>query len=214
MFVTELLDEVTMDACNRYSDLNYKVAPTLFLEFHGAEVEVKSQATITGDLIQSNNGSDFIWSKEPEEMKKLWKARHDVWYATLALRPGSKGLSTDVCVPISKLPDVITKAKEEISNLSLLAPLVGHVGDGNFHLFIVLDPNDAEEKERAIELSHRVARHALVLNGTCTGEHGIGRGKMDLLEEEIGSTGIEVMKQIKNTFDPLNIMNPGKILKI
>ncbi|CAB4011908.1 probable D-lactate dehydrogenase, mitochondrial [Paramuricea clavata] len=209
----ELLDEVTMDSFNKYSkELNYKVAPTLFLEFHGGKNEVEGQAKATGEIVQSNGGSDFVWSTKAEERNKLWQARHDALYAALNLRPGCKGLVTDVCVPISNLPEIITKTKEDIGNLSLIAPLVGHVGDGNFHLLVLFDPNDAEEKARAKDLTERVARHALALDGTCTGEHGIGMGKMDLLKDEIGSPGIEVMKNIKKTLDPHNIMNPGKIL--
>ncbi|XP_028392262.1 probable D-lactate dehydrogenase, mitochondrial [Dendronephthya gigantea] len=211
----ELLDEVMMDAFNKYSnELSYKVAPSLFLEFHGGQEEIERQGKMTGEIVQSNGGSDFVWSTDAEERNKLWQARHEVLYAGLNLRPGCKGLTTDVCVPISSLPEIITKTKEDIKELSLIAPLVGHVGDGNFHLLVLFDPNDEEETSRANDLSKRVARHALSLHGTCTGEHGIGMGKIGLLEEEFGSSGIGVMKSIKKTLDPNNIMNPGKIFQL
>ena len=211
----ELLDEVMMMSFNNFSkEMNYKETPTLFLEFHGGETEVQQQAKATGEIVQSNGGSDFTWATETEERNRLWKARHDAYYAALALRPGCKGFVTDVCVPISNLPEIITKTKEDIANLSLIAPLVGHVGDGNFHLLVLFDPSDAGEKARANDLAERVARHALALDGTCTGEHGIGMGKMDLLEDEIGGTGLDVMKTIKKALDPNNLMNPGKILNL
>ncbi|XP_070574187.1 probable D-lactate dehydrogenase, mitochondrial isoform X2 [Ptychodera flava] len=208
----EFLDEVSMDAANRYSKMNYRVAPTLFLEFHGSEGLVKENVMAVGELVQGNGGSELQWAKDQQERNKLWKARHDLWYACLALRPGCKGLTTDVCVPVSKLPEIVVATKEYIMQKSLIGPMVGHVGDGNFHVVVVFDPKVPEEVEAAKEFSEKVGRHALSLDGTCTGEHGIGLGKKQLLIEEIGETGIQTMKQIKAALDPKNIMNPGKVL--
>ncbi|XP_031549169.1 probable D-lactate dehydrogenase, mitochondrial [Actinia tenebrosa] len=166
------------------------------------------------EITSNNEGSDFLWAKEAEERKKLWKARHNAWYADLALRPGCKGVSTDVCVPISRLPEIIVATKEDIIASGLIAPIVGHVGDGNFHCFIIIDTSSKEEIKNAKDFTLRLGRRALALGGTCTGEHGIGNGKHILLEEEIGPTGIEVMKSVKRTLDPKNLMNPGKVLNM
>lgn len=207
----EFLDDVQIDACNKFSGLNYPVAPTLFLEFQGSENGVKEQASVAGEIIESNGGSKFQWATELEERNKLWKARHNAWYADMALRPGCKGVSTDVCVPISRLPEIIVETKEDIMASNLIAPIVGHVGDGNFHCFIPIKPDDEDELRAAKEFTLRLGRRALAMGGTCTGEHGIGCGKQALLPEEIGETGVRVMKDIKNLFDPNGIMNPGKV---
>ncbi|CAH3032057.1 unnamed protein product [Pocillopora meandrina] len=207
----EFLDDVQIDACNKFSGLNYPVTPTLFLEFQGSENGVKEQASVAGEIIESNGGSKFQWATEIEERNKLWKARHNAWYADMALRPGCKGVSTDVCVPISRLPEIIVETKEDIMASNLIAPIVGHVGDGNFHCFIPVKPDDEEELRVAKEFTLRLGRRALAMGGTCTGEHGVGCGKQALLPEEIGATGVQVMKDIKNLFDPNGIMNPGKV---
>eukprot|EP00079_Xenopus_tropicalis_P008535 XP_002931724.2 PREDICTED: probable D-lactate dehydrogenase, mitochondrial [Xenopus tropicalis] len=208
----EFLDDVMIDACNKFNGLNYPVLPTLFLEFHGTENGLKEQVQQTEEITQMNGGSDFTWAKDQEERNKLWTARHNAWYAALALRPGSRGYSTDVCVPISKLPEIIVETKKDLIESHLTGPIAGHVGDGNFHCIMVMNLADKNEVSRVKEFTNRLARRALAMNGTCTGEHGIGLGKRKLLEEEVGEVGIETMKQIKATLDPKNLMNPGKVV--
>lgn len=209
----ELLDEVQMDAVNRYSKLDYPVAPTLFFEFHGSEASVAEQAETVGAIAGEFGGDDFKWARRPEDRSVLWQARHDAYYACLALRPGAKGIATDVCVPISNLAECILETKKDIEASGMLAPIVGHVGDGNFHLVMVVDPEDAEEMKRAEELNARMVERALALDGTCTGEHGIGYGKMDFLETERGEA-VHLMRAIKRALDPDDIMNPGKIVRL
>ncbi|MFC5355250.1 FAD-linked oxidase C-terminal domain-containing protein [Azospirillum himalayense] len=209
----ELLDEVQMDAVNKYSKLDYKVAPTLFFEFHGTAAGVKEQAEMVAAIAAEFGGSEFTWATRPEDRSKLWQARHDGYYAALALRPGSKGWPTDVCVPISRLADCILETKKDIAESSMLAPLVGHVGDGNFHLVYVIDPDKPEEMAEAKRLNDRMVDRALAMGGTCTGEHGIGYGKMEFLEKEAGDA-FAVMGELKRAFDPDNRMNPGKVVRI
>ncbi|MFL7900871.1 FAD-linked oxidase C-terminal domain-containing protein [Azospirillum argentinense] len=209
----ELLDEVQMDAVNKYSKLDYKVAPTLFFEFHGTAAGVKEQAEMVSAIAAEYGGSEFTWATRPEDRSKLWQARHDGYYAALALRPGSKGWPTDVCVPISRLADCILETKKDIAESSMLAPLVGHVGDGNFHLVYVIDPDKPEELAEAKRLNDRMVDRALAMGGTCTGEHGIGYGKMEFLEKEAGDA-FAVMGELKRAFDPENRMNPGKVVRI
>ncbi|XP_030059496.1 putative D-lactate dehydrogenase, mitochondrial [Microcaecilia unicolor] len=208
----EFLDDVMVGACNRFSSLQYTVLPTLFLEFHGSDQSVEEQVQQTEEITQTNGGSDFVWAKDQETRTKLWTARHNAWYAALALRPGCKGYATDVCVPLSKLPEIMVETKKDLVESQLTGPIVGHVGDGNFHCIMVLNPDDLEEVQRVKEFTDRLARRALALHGTCTGEHGIGLGKRKLLEEEIGEVGMETMRQLKATLDPKNLMNPGKVL--
>jgi len=209
----ELLDEVQMDAVNRYSKLDYPVQPTLFFEFHGSAAGVAEQVERVGEIAGDNGGGDFRWATRPEDRSTLWQARHDAYYAALALRPGAKGWPTDVCVPISRLADCILETKADVERSGLLAPIVGHVGDGNFHLTFVIDPDDAEEMARATALNERMVMRALAMGGTCTGEHGIGVGKMKFLQAEHGEA-VAVMRQIKRTLDPDNLMNPGKVLAV
>lgn len=209
----ELLDEVQMDAVNRYSKLAYEVAPTLFFEFHGTEAGVAEQAAMAGAIAAENGGMDFQWASRPEERARLWQARHNAYYAALALRPGARGWPTDVCVPISRLADCILETKRDLAQSSLLAPLVGHVGDGNFHLVYVIDPDRPEELEEAARLNDRMVERALAMGGTCTGEHGVGYGKMPFLEKEAGAA-YAVMGSIKTALDPQNIMNPGKVVRV
>ncbi|XP_029464731.1 probable D-lactate dehydrogenase, mitochondrial isoform X1 [Rhinatrema bivittatum] len=209
----EFLDDVMVGACNKFSSLKYAVLPTLFLEFHGSERSVEEQVQQAEEITQMNGGSDFSWAKDQETRNKLWTARHNAWYAALALRPGCKGYATDVCVPISKLPEIMVATKKDLVESRLTGPIAGHVGDGNFHCIMVLNPDDMEEVQRVKEFTDRLARRALALHGTCTGEHGIGLGKRKLLEEELGDVGIETMRQLKATLDPKNIMNPGKVLE-
>jgi D-lactate dehydrogenase (cytochrome) len=209
----ELLDEVQMDACNRYSGLDYPVQPTIFFEFHGSEAGVAEQAERTGELAQATGGTDFAWATAAEERSKLWAARHAAYYAGIALKPGAKGWPTDVAVPISRLAECIAETKRDIQDSGLTAPIVGHVGDGNFHLVLVVDPEDAEEMARAHALNERLVSRALQMAGTCTGEHGIGYGKMHLLEQEHPDL-LPTMAAIKRALDPGNILNPGKIVKL
>jgi D-lactate dehydrogenase (cytochrome) len=210
----ELLDEEQMRGCIGYSKLEgYCAAPTLFYEFHGSEAGVREQAEQAQALAQEFGGLDFQWATRAEDRTRLWQARHDAYYAALSLRPGAVGWATDVCVPISRLGDCIRETRADIAEAGLLAPIVGHVGDGNFHLLILMDPNRPEELARAKELNKRLVRRAVAMGGTCTGEHGVGMGKMASLAEEAGPA-IEVMAAIKRTLDPMNILNPGKIVRV
>nr|AQZ26747.1 lactate dehydrogenase [Aurelia sp. 1 GW-2014] len=208
----ELMDDVAMDMCNKYSSTDYHVAPSLFLEFHGSDRSVEDQVEKTNEIVTMNEGSNFFWAKEMEDRNRLWKARHSMYYAALAYKPGCKGIVTDVCVPVSHLPELVTAAKEDAISSNLITPILGHVGDGNFHCFVIMDPRDPDEVSAAKHFHERLARHALELNGTCTGEHGIGIGKMKLLKEELGDNTINVMKSIKKALDPKNLLNPGKVL--
>ena len=208
----ELLDEVQVDAINRYSDFDYALKPTLFFEFHGTEAWVQEQAEMVKEISTEEGGSDFQWSTQEQEKQKLWEARHNAYYASLALRPGSKGWATDVCVPISRLADCILETRSDIEESKLTVPLVGHVGDGNFHLLFLIDPeNEEEELKRYQPLNDRLVERALRMGGTCTGEHGIGSGKIKYMEAEHGDS-LDLMRQIKQAFDPDNLMNPGKML--
>ena len=209
----ELLDDVQMDACNRYSKLNYAVAPTLFFEFHGTTRSVAEQAEQVRELASGHGGGDFQWATKPEERSKLWQARHDAYYAALALRPGCKGWATDVCVPISRLAECIAETKQDLAGATVKAALVGHVGDGNFHLVYLIDPNNPAEIAEASELNDRMVGRALAMEGTCTGEHGVGYGKLAYMQAEHGEA-VSVMRQIKLALDPANIMNPGKLVRV
>lgn len=206
----ELLDDVQIDAVNRYSKMNLPVTDTLFLEFHGSQSEVRGQAEQVQALAAEWGGGGFEWRSKPEERNELWRARHDVAWACKALRPGSSLYSTDVCVPISRLAECILETKKDIQASSLLAPIVGHVGDGNFHLTILVDGENAAELDEADALNDRLIRRALAMDGTCTGEHGVGLGKRKYLPIEHGDS-LEVMKLLKSALDPIGIMNPSKI---
>ena len=208
----ELMDEVQVDAINRYADFDYALKPTLFFEFHGTEAWVKEQAEMVKEISNDEGGSDFQWETREQERQKLWEARHNAYYAALALRPGSKGWPTDVCVPISRLADCIMETRQDIDECGLFVPLVGHVGDGNFHLLFLIDPeNEEEELKRYQPLNDRLVERALRMGGTCSGEHGIGSGKLKYMEAEHGDS-LELMRQIKQAFDPHNLMNPGKVI--
>lgn len=206
----ELMDEVSVDAVNRYSDMSLPVSPTLFLEFHGSTAAVKEQAELVEVLATGNGGGSFSWSDKAEDRSKLWQARHNAYYAGLALKPDSIGLVTDVCVPISRLADCIRETKADLADCPMPAPLLGHVGDGNFHVCFIMDRDAPEQVEEAERLHGRMVERALAMGGTCTGEHGIGLGKRELLIEEAGAA-TEVMVRIKQALDPNNILNPGKI---
>tara|TARA_Y100001934_G_C12383107_1_gene793749 strand:+ start:6568 stop:7953 length:1386 start_codon:yes stop_codon:yes gene_type:complete len=209
----ELLDELQMKACNLYSDLDYPEAPTLFLEFHGSEASVAEQAETVQMIATENGAGDFQWATRTEDRNRLWQARHDAAYAALALRPGAKMWATDVCVPISRLAECILETQQDISESFLTAPLVGHVGDGNFHLVFLFDPDDEREMAEVERLNERLVLRSLALDGTCTGEHGVGTGKLNYLIAEHGGA-VSLMREIKKAMDPENIMNPGKIIQL
>ena len=210
----ELLDDVQMDACIRYSKLEGMAAkPTLFFEFHGSPAGVAEQAEATQAITAQHGGGAFAWATHPEDRSRLWKARHAAYYAGMALRPGAQALATDACVPISRLADCILETKADIAATGLVAPIVGHVGDGNFHLVVLFDPADAAERERAEGLAHRVSLRAIRMGGTCSGEHGIGIHKLDVLRVEAGEA-LDTMRAIKHALDPSNIMNPGKTVPL
>ena len=208
----ELLDENQMRASIAYSGLSgYQERPTLFFEFHGSAAGVEEQARAVREISDEHGGSRFAWSKLPEERSRLWKARHDAYFAGLELAPGKKAITTDVCVPISKLADSILAAKADVEASGLTVTIVGHVGDGNFHLLILVDPDDPEEIARGKALNARLVERALAVGGTCTGEHGIGYGKIGFMEAEHGDA-VKTMWTIKRALDPDNILNPGKVL--
>jgi D-lactate dehydrogenase (cytochrome) len=210
----ELLDEVQLDAVNRYSKTSYPVAPTLFFEFHSDSARhVADQAETVQALAAERGGRGFQWATHPEDRARLWQARHDALYAALALRPGSRAWTTDVCVPISRLAECVVETKRENAGASFPICLVGHAGDGNFHLIYVLDPDSAAELDEARRLNERMVVRALDMGGTCSGEHGVGVGKMKFLEREHGEA-LEVMRTIKRALDPDNRMNPGKMVQI
>jgi D-lactate dehydrogenase (cytochrome) len=209
----ELLDEAMIDAINHFSSLRHPVAPTLFFEFHGvSEANVVEQARLTEAAAIENGGKGFEWATRSEDRARLWKARHDAYYAAMAQRPGSKGWTTDVCVPVSQLTPQVLAAKEDLAASPLQGALVGHVGDGNFHMVYLVDPARPEEIAEAKRLSDLLVLRALDVGGTCTGEHGIGMGKMAYLEKEHGEA-VEIMRDIKHVLDPMNLMNPGKMLR-
>lgn len=209
----ELLDEVQMDSVNRFSKLDYPVKNTLFLEFHGTTQAVQEQAETVQAIAADNTGGEFKWATKPEDRTHLWQARHDVTYANKALRPGCEIWATDVCVPISRLTECILETKQDLKESFLIAPLVGHVGDGNFHLGFLINRDDPKELAEAERLNERLVMRALAMDGTCTGEHGIGLGKMKFLTAEHGEA-VSVMRAIKKALDPQNIMNPGKIFTV
>jgi D-lactate dehydrogenase (cytochrome) len=209
----ELLDEIQIDAVNRYSKLDYKVAPTLLYEFHGSNAGVAEQVEMAEACARERGGTEFRWAATTEERNRLWQARHDGYFAALALRPGSEAWATDVCVPISRLPECIAETKRDLAAENLLAPMVGHVGDGNFHLSFILDPADPAEFAAASRVNERMVARAIAMDGTCTGEHGVGQGKMDFLAAEHGEA-LTVMATLKRALDPDDIMNPGKIVRI
>jgi D-lactate dehydrogenase (cytochrome) len=208
----ELVNAPQMRAMINYSHLDYPESPCLFLEFHGTDAGVTEQAEMFGEIASEYGGGPFLWTANTEERAKLWKARHDAYWASLTLRPGAKGLSTDVCVPVSRLAECIAETEADIAEMGLIAPIVGHVGDGNFHTLVLMDMDDPAEIERAEEFVARLNIRAIGMDGTCTGEHGIGQGKMRFLERELGA-GVDVMRAIKQALDPQNILNPGKIIR-
>jgi D-lactate dehydrogenase (cytochrome) len=207
----EILDDVQMMAVNRWSKLNFPELTTLFFEFHGTSLAVEEQVSTVKALADENGGDEFQWSNLPEERSRLWKARHEAYYAAVALRPGAVGWPTDVCVPISRLAQCISETKQDLLSTDIPAPILGHVGDGNFHVIFVIDPNIPAQMAEAERLNNRLIERALAMDGTCTGEHGIGLGKQHWLVAELGEDAVDLMRLIKQSMDPKNLLNPGKI---
>jgi D-lactate dehydrogenase (cytochrome) len=210
----ELLDSLQVRACNLHSNIGLPETPMLFLEFHGTEASVAEQSKRFGEIAAEFGGGPFTWTTRPEERTRLWEARHHAALSNFALRPGATMVATDVCVPISRLAQCVTETQRDIEASRILAPIVGHVGDGNFHLTLLVDMDDRDELKRAEALSERLVERALAMDGTCTGEHGVGQGKMKYLVAEHGRATLDVMASIKRALDPQNIMNPGKIVAL
>lgn len=207
----ELVNSLQMRALKNYSKLDYPESPCLFVEFHGSEASVAEQAETFGAIAEENGGGPFLWTSQAEERDRLWKARHQAYWASLTLRPGAKGLSTDVCVPISRLAECVAETEADIAEMGLVAPIVGHAGDGNFHTLCLMNQDDPAEVALVEKFVARLNERAIRMDGTCTGEHGIGQGKVGFMRAEHG-LGVEVMRRIKRALDPDNILNPGKIL--
>ena len=208
----ELLDELQVKACNAYSKLTLPEKPLLLLEFHGTDAGVAEQSQRFGEIAADLGGGPFEWTTKAEERTRLWQARHDGYYAACALRPGARSLATDVCVPISRLAECVTETQREVAERKLVAPIVGHVGDGNFHVALMVDIEDANEMKQVKAFMEKLTERAIEMGGTCTGEHGVGQGKMKYLLAEHGAPAMAAMRAIKKALDPDNIMNPGKIL--
>ncbi len=210
----ELLDEAQVRASNTYSHLTLPETPVLFVEFTGTPASVAEQVESFGAIAEELGGGPFDWATQPEDRSRLWQARHDAYWASFTLRPGAKIISTDLCVPISRLADCLTETQADIAASGLVAPIVGHVGDGNFHLGLLFDDADPDEMARVDAFLDRLVHRALSMEGTCTGEHGIGQGKAGFLLDEHGPAAVAMMRAVKQAIDPLDIMNPGKILPL
>lgn len=206
----EILDDVQIRAVNRWSKMDLPELTTLFFEFHGSERYVAEQVETVRELARSNGGGEFRWAEKTEDRNALWKARHEAYYAAVNLRPGAIGWATDVCVPISRLAECIGETKADLEKSSVPATILGHVGDGNFHVVFSIDPHSAGELEEVKAINARLIRRALEMDGTCTGEHGIGLGKQEWLVEELGDA-VDLMRSVKRALDPRGILNPGKI---
>ena len=210
---SEALCATTMKAINAHSKTSWREQPTLFLEFHGTQSGVEEQAKLVQEIARENGGMDFEWTTKPEDRNRLWSARHQAYFACLQLRPGSRAVSTDVCVPISRLTECIVETSKDIERASMPIPLFGHVGDGNFHCEILIRPDSESELAEAKAFNERVVNRALAMEGTCTGEHGIGFGKMKSLRKELGEA-VDLMATLKHAIDPENLMNPGKVVSL
>jgi len=210
----ELLDEVQVRAVNAHAKLTLPESPLLLVEFHGTEAGVKEQAERFGEIAAEFEGGPFDWATKAEDRSRLWQARHDAYWAARGLRPGAESVATDVCVPISRLAECVDETKKDIQATGLIAPIVGHVGDGNFHVQPLVDISDPAEVEACEAFVDRLVRRALAMEGTCTGEHGVGQKKMKYLEMEHGSEALNLMRLLKQAIDPHNIMNPGKIIAL
>jgi D-lactate dehydrogenase (cytochrome) len=210
----DIVCDKTVAAINKFKKTDYRVAPTVFFEFHGSKTSVVEQAEAVQAIAKEHGGHDFQWATRPEERTQLWQARHDAYFACLQIRPGSRAVSTDVCVPISRLAECVHETMEDVKNYFAPVPLLGHIGDGNFHLMLLVDPARPEETETAKQFNKRLIERALRLEGTCTGEHGVGLGKIGSMRMELGEDVMDVMRDIKQVFDPHNLMNPGKVVPL
>ena len=208
----ELLDPLSLSAINQFSKTTLSEAPTLFFEFHGSPASASEQAETVQAIADELGGTDFAWATRPEDRTRLWQARHDAYFACLQLKPGCRCFPTDVCVPISRLAECIAETNKDIAQVSIPIALFGHVGDGNFHLVVLVDPDNQKEMDEAAWISSRVVERAIAMEGTCTGEHGIGLGKRKYLSQEHGDVAVDVMRAVKMALDPANLLNPGKIL--
>ena len=210
----DIVCEKTVDAINKYKKTSYRVAPTVFFEFHGTKTSVVEQAETVQAIAKEQGGMDFVWATKAEERTALWDARHNAYFACLQLKPGTRAVSTDVCVPISRLAECVRETMEDVKNYIAPVPLLGHIGDGNFHLMLLVDPDKPNETEIAKQFNRRLIERALKMEGTCTGEHGIGLGKMDSMRMELGDDMMDLMRDIKKVFDPEGLMNPGKVVPL
>jgi D-lactate dehydrogenase (cytochrome) len=210
----ELLDKLQAQASNAYSKLSLPETPLLLLEFHGSEAGVAEQSQRFDEIAREFGGGPFDWATKAEDRTRLWQARHDAYWAQCALRPGSRALASDVCVPISRLAECVSETQRDIEASKIVGPIVGHVGDGNFHIGILVDVGDSEEVSRVEAFLERLVERALAMDGTCTGEHGVGQGKMKYMKAEHGAPALDSMRAIKHALDPLGIMNPGKIVAL
>jgi len=207
----EFLDELMVDAVNQYSKMDMPLVPHLFFEFHGSPSRAEEDALLVQEISREFGGDDFQWTSRPEDLSRLWKARHDCAYACMAYRRPRKLMTTDVCVPLNSLTESVVAARADAEAAGITAPILGHVGDGNYHMVLLVDPDDADEVRRAEAVNTLVVERAIACGGTCTGEHGIGLGKRDYMRTEHGAA-LDVMRSIKQTLDPLGLMNPGKVL--
>jgi D-lactate dehydrogenase (cytochrome) len=207
----ELIDTLSVRAFNNYSHLSLPEQPLLLVEFHGTEQSVAEQASRFGEIAAAHGGGAFTSATKPEERSKLWQARHDTYWSQSSLRPGARPFATDACVPISRLADCVEETLDDIQRSGLVAPIVGHVGDGNFHVTPLIDLENKAEIEAADAFASRLAHRAIVMGGTCTGEHGVGQKKREYMEEEHGPVAIDLMRRVKGSFDPQNLFNPGKV---
>ena len=210
----DIVCEKTVGAINKYKKTSYRVAPTVFFEFHGSAASVVEQAETVQAIAKENGGMDFVWATKAEERTALWDARHNAYFACLQLKPGTRAVSTDVCVPISRLAECVAETMEDVKDYINPVPLLGHIGDGNFHLMLMVDPDKPEETELAKKFNQRLIERALKMEGTCTGEHGIGMGKMGSMRMELGDDMMDLMRDIKKVFDPEGLMNPGKVVPL
>lgn len=207
----DLVCDKSIDAINKYKKTHYRVAPTVFFEFHGSKASVVEQAETVQEIARENGSMDFQWATRPEERNQLWDARHNAYFACLQIRPGARAVSTDVCVPISRLAQCVHETMEDVKSYIAPVPVLGHIGDGNFHLMFLVDPAKPAELELAKQFNKRLVERALAMEGTCTGEHGVGMGKQESLAKELGEA-VNVMRAIKRALDPDNLMNPGKVV--
>jgi D-lactate dehydrogenase (cytochrome) len=210
----EFLDIASVESVNKHSNLNLPLKPTLFFEFHGSQVRVENDAQIVKEIVSEFNGFDFEWTSDESSRRKLWQARHDLYWSNLHNNPGKRVVSTDMAVPLSRLAEAVDTCEKILSESRFKFCIFGHVADGNFHCTIITDPKFPEELQEIRDLTHMMTSAIIAMDGTCTGEHGIGLGKIDALVEEAGQTGVDTMIKIKNVLDPKNILNPGKVLKV